>query len=275
MYKALSLGAGVQSSTLALLAEHGEIERPDFAIFSDTQDEPQVVYAWLDWLEKHLSYPVYRVSRGRLWDSATRIRISQKSGRPYIQTAIPIYFATPDGAGLAVRRGIGKRHCTRDFKTNVILSKTRELVGITGKTVTEPVVSMMIGISEDEDHRAKPSPRPWVQNRYPLLALGMDRQDCIEWMADKGYPQPPRSACKYCPFHDDDTWTTLTPEEMEEVGAMELQLQRVYKEAGVFDGVPYFHDSLVPITQVQFKLPEQRPRQRKLFAADCEGMCGI
>lgn len=32
----LSLGAGVQSSTLALMAEHGEIEKPDYAIFADT-----------------------------------------------------------------------------------------------------------------------------------------------------------------------------------------------------------------------------------------------
>ena len=37
----LSLGAGVQSSTLALMAATGETEhRPDAAIFADTQAEP-------------------------------------------------------------------------------------------------------------------------------------------------------------------------------------------------------------------------------------------
>ncbi len=48
----ISLGAGVQSSTMALMAAHGEIEpMPDAAIFADTQNEPQRVYEWLDWLD--------------------------------------------------------------------------------------------------------------------------------------------------------------------------------------------------------------------------------
>jgi hypothetical protein len=42
----LSLGAGVQSTTLALMAAHGEIgPMPDCAIFADTQWEPRRVYA--------------------------------------------------------------------------------------------------------------------------------------------------------------------------------------------------------------------------------------
>lgn len=46
----LSLGAGVQSSTLALMAAAGEITpMPQAAIFADTQAEPASVYKWLDW----------------------------------------------------------------------------------------------------------------------------------------------------------------------------------------------------------------------------------
>ena len=52
--KILSLGAGVQSSTLALMAEHGEIEKPDCAIFADTQSEPEEVMEWLGYLETKL-----------------------------------------------------------------------------------------------------------------------------------------------------------------------------------------------------------------------------
>ena len=58
----LSLGAGVQSSTLALMIEKGEVPTVDAAIFADTKGEPKVVYDWLNWLEKKLSYPVYRVT---------------------------------------------------------------------------------------------------------------------------------------------------------------------------------------------------------------------
>ena len=40
--RVLSLGAGVQSTTLALMAAHGEIgPMPDAAIFADTGWEPQ------------------------------------------------------------------------------------------------------------------------------------------------------------------------------------------------------------------------------------------
>ncbi len=41
--RVLSLGAGVQSTTLALMAARGEIEAPDCAIFADTGDEPAQV----------------------------------------------------------------------------------------------------------------------------------------------------------------------------------------------------------------------------------------
>ena len=51
----LSLGAGVQSSTLALMIEKGEIPMVDAAIFADTMGEPKAVYTHLNWLEKQLS----------------------------------------------------------------------------------------------------------------------------------------------------------------------------------------------------------------------------
>lgn len=73
MKRILSLGAGVQSSTLALMAAHGEIERPDCAIFADTQAEPESVYRWLDWLETQLPFPVLRVTKGEMMFLRTAI----------------------------------------------------------------------------------------------------------------------------------------------------------------------------------------------------------
>jgi len=66
----LSLGAGVQSSTLALMAAKGLIEAPDVAIFADTQWESRLVYDWLNVLERALTFPVIRVSVGNLRDNA-------------------------------------------------------------------------------------------------------------------------------------------------------------------------------------------------------------
>lgn len=70
-YRAISLGAGVQSSTMALMAAFGALSpMPDVAIFADTQQEPRNVYTWLDWLEAQLPFPVVRVSRGDLGTDA-------------------------------------------------------------------------------------------------------------------------------------------------------------------------------------------------------------
>jgi len=71
----ISLGAGVQSSTMALMAAHGEIHpMPDCAVFADTQVEPQSVYRWLDWLEKQLPFPVHGSQGGISGSMQRRLR---------------------------------------------------------------------------------------------------------------------------------------------------------------------------------------------------------
>ena len=62
----LSLGAGVQSSTLALMIEGGEIPMVDAAIFADTQAESKETMEFLNWIKTKLSYPIYTVSKGNL-----------------------------------------------------------------------------------------------------------------------------------------------------------------------------------------------------------------
>ena len=62
----LSLGAGVQSSTLALMIEKKEIPMVDAAIFADTQAESKETYQFFGWLRSQLSYPVYIISKGNL-----------------------------------------------------------------------------------------------------------------------------------------------------------------------------------------------------------------
>ena len=55
----LSLGAGVQSSTMALMANEGAFgHKPDYAIFADTGWEPRKVYDHLEWLKSQLDFTV-------------------------------------------------------------------------------------------------------------------------------------------------------------------------------------------------------------------------
>ena len=95
----LSLGAGVQSSTLALMAAKGLVTpMPQCAIFADTQAEPPSVYRWLDWLEKELPFPVHRVTKGSLTDAQLLIRKRTKTvGKPWSKSLIPAFIKNPDG----------------------------------------------------------------------------------------------------------------------------------------------------------------------------------
>ncbi|MEU3256161.1 hypothetical protein ABZ659_35595, partial [Streptomyces sp. NPDC006997] len=73
-FRALSLGAGVQSSTLLALTAEGILPKVDYAIFADTGWEPAAVYAHLDRLEEEIAapagIPVLRVSAGNIRDDA-------------------------------------------------------------------------------------------------------------------------------------------------------------------------------------------------------------
>ena len=51
-YHILNQGAGVQSTALYLMFLDGEMdEKLDYAVFADTQEEPESVYGHLGWLK--------------------------------------------------------------------------------------------------------------------------------------------------------------------------------------------------------------------------------
>lgn len=271
----LSLGAGVQSSTLALMAACGEIgPMPTAAIFADTQAEPASVYEWLDWLEKQLPFPVHRVTEGSLTDRITKNRVNRKTGVEYYSNMIPAFVRNPDGT-----KGITGRSCTTDYKIVQINKALRRMVPIR-RGQKEIGVVQWIGISLDEATRMKPSREPWSAKRYPLIELSMTRHDCIQWMKKHKFPEPPRSACVYCPFHSDAEWRRLRdkePEAFAQAVRVEKDLQAAHARittAGKMKGTAYLHESLVPLDQVDFSTDEDHGQQM-LFQAECEGMCGI
>lgn len=260
----ISVGAGVQSSTIGLMAKHGLITpMPIAGVFADTQAEPASVYRWLDWLEKQLPFPIYRVTKGSLEERDLELKVSKTSGQTYRNSMIPAY--TEDG-------GILPRKCTKDFKVLPVLSKVRELAG--GARDGDPLkIIQWIGISTDEVMRMKQLDVSWVQNRWPLVEMRMNRQDCLTWMEKNGYPRPPRSACRFCPYHSDYEWSRLKeeePNEFLEAVAFEKRMQAASAKSYTARSVPFLHGSRQPLDQVQFS----DKSQRNLFNNECEGMCG-
>ena len=273
-WNVLNLGAGVQSSTLALMAARGEITpMPDFAVFADTQAEPQSVYDWLDWLEKQLPFPVYRVSRGNLTEDSLA-RTYKKRGTPQVRNLIPMFGLMPNGEKTAA---IGRR-CTADYKVEAILKCIKRECGIK-RGQKDITVTQWIGISWDEIQRMKYPNYTWTQHRWPLIEKKMQRHQCLQWMKDNGYPEPPRSACVYCPFHSDTEWRRLRdrePKEFQRAIQFDKDLRKAHNEHNPdLNMEVYLHKTCKPLDEIDFDSDEDKGQMTWDFQAECEGMCGV
>lgn len=266
--RVISLGAGVQSSALALMFAEGFLEpMPDCAIFADTGAEPAHVYFWLNSLEAMLPFPVHRV----MWKNGlTQNIIESIDGQRF---AVAPFFTESDGK----RGGMLRRQCTREFKIQPITKKLRELVGLAPRQ-RAPKNSILaisyIGISLDESVRMKPSRLPWIEHRWPLVDIRMRRLDCIEWMQSHGYPTPHRSACSYCPYHSDAEWRELKKSAPRDFEAA-VRIDKLIR--GGVRGTKqklYLHRSLKPLDSIDFRNASDHG-QASLFNEDCDGLCGV
>lgn len=279
MKRYLSLGAGVQSSTLAMMIATGELPPIEAAIFADTQAEPKGVYEWLEVLKGLVAqsphpFPIHTVTAGDLGRDSTTLRTSKLSGQQYIRTLIPAFVAKPGGG-----KSLLGRKCTAEYKVRAILVRQRQIAGVP-RGCSTPFCETLIGISTDEAHRMKPSREPWSVNAWPLIEVGMSRQDCLAWMAARGYPTPPRSSCVFCPFHSDAEWVRLRDDEPAEF-ARAVQFDETLREkarhatgTARLAGDVFLHSSLKPLAEVQFSdVPSHL--QVDLFGNECEGLCGV
>lgn len=264
----ISLGAGVQSTTMALMAARGELTpMPDCAIFADTGAEPQTVYAHLDWLERQLPFPVHRVSAGNLRDEI----VGAMAGTNRMDARPP--FFTLSG-------GMLNRQCTQDFKIIPITRKVRELIGLKKgqRGPKMPVVEQWIGISCDEAMRIKPSRLSFIKHRWPLIEAGMHRRHCLAWCAERHLPKPPKSACTFCPYTDNARWRDMRdkdPESFADAVVIDRAIRPGMPGAKRPAGDAWFvHRDCVPLDEVDLSTDEERG-QADLFNNECEGMCGV
>jgi hypothetical protein len=264
MKKLLSLGAGVQSSTIALMIARGELEPIDAAIFADTQWEPRAVYDWLDWLETQLPFPVYRVTVGSLRES---IEAKQtEGGKRFV--SVPWFTVNPDG-----KHGMGRRQCTSEFKLKPMLHEKRRLLGLLpGQRAPrgEILCETWIGISIDEVFRVKNSDEAWNVNRWPLIERRMSRGDCLAWMQRNGYPQPPKSSCIGCPFHGNRQWREIKADPMAWADVLAVDEMIRDPARGMYSR-QYMHVERIPIADVEL----DGGRQDDMFQNECAGVCGV
>jgi hypothetical protein len=279
----ISLGAGVQSSVMALMAAHGELPRPNCAIFADTQWEPQGVYDHLDWLESVVTnpllvdkpFPVHRVTFGNIREDSvgTRKGITKNFRKGF--PMLPYHVVNKDGSP-----GFGRRQCTVDYKITPIRRKVREMLGLKKRqrVPKNTFVEMNIGISTDEAVRMRPSHDKWIINRWPLIEKGMSRHDCLAWF-EKHYPGRvlTKSACIGCPFHNDAQWREMKindPESFADAVDFDRKIRTANQKKAGLDGTLFLHSSRKPLDEVDFRNLEDKG-QLNMFNNECEGMCGV
>lgn len=261
----ISLGAGVQSSTMALMAAAGEITpMPKCAIFADTQAEPKSVYAWLDWIEKHLPFPIHRVTAGNLSAISITPKLSGKSGETYLSHSVPAYTINAD-----LSKGNMFRQCTDKTKLTPL---KREI----DRVRASDSAIVWIGISRDEIRRMKESRHKGIVHAWPLVEKNITRQGCLDWMQKNGFPVPPRSACVFCPYHSDAEWLRLKTQEPEAFKAAvdyELRLQKAFRATPRLTSIPFLHPYRIPLSEVVFE--RANINETDLFTNECEGLCGV
>lgn len=271
--RVLSLGGGTQSCALALMSAAGDLPALDHIVFADTQGELPETYEYIEYLRpivERAGIALHVVTAGNLERAILGERL------PANPTP-PVHMLHADGT----KGRINGYKCSYDFKRRQIERRVKQLCGPRGAWQNKQV-EQWIGFSLDETGRMKP--HPWMTNRWPLIELGMKRDDTIRWFAANGHPTPPRSACWFCPNSGNERWQSLRaghPDLFERA----CRMDEAIRNNGAFpDGVKrrfaegttlYMHASRVPLRVADTRTSRQVANdngQSELFDADVLGM---
>ena len=215
--RAFSFGGGVQSTAAMVLQAQGEIDFPLF-IFANVGDDSEHPDTLAYFNEVHVPFAeahgIELVEVKRTWKDGSQYSLLQQIER--LPKSIPIPGYLESGKPW-------KRACTASWKVEVVVKTLKQL----GATKENPAVVGM-GISTDEMQRARTDqPIPEEHLVYPLIDLGLSRQDCVDITKQAGLPPAPRSACWFCPFHSVEEWRRLkrrTPDLFEQAVELETML---------------------------------------------------
>lgn len=248
---AISLGWGVQSFTLAAMSALGVLPRVDVAIHADTRHERSDTYSfaakYTSWLE----------DRG--------IRV--------VTVYNPITAPIDDWGGVFIPAftsngktdGQLRRQCTGRWK----IAPMREWLQANRNGSQ---VEQWLGISTDEYQRMRDSDVKYISNRYPLIDMRYSRYDCTRWLYHHDLDIPPKSACVFCPFHNQGAWIDLKHSGNDDWSkAVEVD-EAIRSARPPFD--LFVHPSRKPLRDVDLRTAHEQG-QLSLWDNECQGVCGI
>ena len=267
----LSLGAGVQSTALYLMALNNDLDgQPDCAIFADTQWEPKEVYDQLTRLIAVGSdtIPIHIVTNGSLRDDVLN---AVNPRHPSTRVANPPFY-TKSAEGET--EGKLWRQCTQEYKINPIERKIRELLEYKKGERVKSRVRQWFGISSDEAQRMRDSRVKWIQNYYPLIDRLISRNDCQRYLNDNDFPEVIKSSCIGCPYHSAATWVHMKrnrPEDWSD--AVDFDRKMRLGNLPNVKSAAYLSRHCEPLDEAVLR--DHDEDQLDLWGEECEGMCGV
>lgn len=281
LIRVLSFGAGTQSSAVLGLIEEGRLPPVDFAVFADTQCEPDEVYRWLEkitaWAKRTR---IIVATKGNLMEDSLRAA----GGAGMRIASLPLYTSglreraepaegTEFDAVPTVEpeEGMIRRQCTKEYKIDVVHQAVRRELGYIPRQRMKHKCEMLIAMSLEETIRMRDSREKWITNKYPLIFdVPMHRQQSIDYVASFGLGPPPRSSCMMCPFRSNSEWRHLREAEPHNFAKV-LAFDDSIRELPRMHSQTFLHRSCKPLREVDL---DTQSDQLDFFLNECEGMCG-
>ena len=267
----LAMGGGVQTTTILMMAYHGELPKPDHIIFADLGWEKPAVYEHLEWLQKIAKIsriPFHVIHTGDIRNDAIRSNLYQTSPDAPRWAQMPLFSL--DVAG---NHGQLRRQCTLHYKIRPIDRYIKQnLLGLQPRQhAPQGSVRLWFGISADEPNRVHASDLAWKIYHYPLVDEDQARDDCHYWLDRNGYHHPARSSCLGCPYRSNAEWHWLRandPDAYADVVQWDRQIRHPDKIAATL----YVHRDRLPLAQADLapKRKKTTPPQR---LTECWGYC--
>lgn len=209
----IQCGQGAPSLFLIILAGQGKIEA-DIVIWADTGSENDLVLndgshvtgsEYFELVTKPLAedygLQAYAVKREEPLHETQKLNGS-------ISLDIPVFGS---------KGGKLKQSCTSKVK----VSPSDLFLKSLGMNPRFDFVTKLFGITMEEKHRVKRSPKRWQRFKYPLVDLGIYRQQCEEELDNRNIPYLLSTQCDCCPHQDAVRWLRHTPKTIQQLTELE------------------------------------------------------
>lgn len=202
--KLISLGLGVNSTAMTLLLYSLGYHFP--IVFADTKGEWPETYEFFNEFDDFLYHK---------WDAKIQVLAPPYEYAPFESLeAFYLHYRM-----IPYRK---YRICTDRFKIRPITKKFPDYIHL-------------IGIDISEKHRIQKKTAYAEIKEYPLIKMGLNREDCKRTIKQFGLRIPPKSGCFFCPFQRKAEFQKLQkkhPELWQRVLKLEKNSGKYLKDVG-------------------------------------------